>query len=133
MAVAMRYGTPGESSGGAGGSTGGGYSRDLLWTNPSPTTNFSAKTISVDLSDYSWFAVEIQFQTSQNVNPALQEFRVDEVQKLLVLTSTSNNRTGGRHITWNATAKTLTFDGATYNGASNNSYCIPLRIYGIKF
>lgn len=133
MAIAMRYGTPGESSGGAGGSSGGGYSRDLLWTNPSPTTNFGAQSISVGLSDYSWFAVEIQFQTTQTDNPALQEFRVDEVRKLINLASNTSNRTGGRHVTWSASAKTLTFDGASYNGASNNSYCIPLRIYGIKF
>lgn len=103
-----------------------------LWENASPTSSFGAQSISVDLSGYSWFAIEIQFQTSQTDNPALQEFRVDEVRKLINLASSTNNRTGGRHVTWSASAKTLTFDGAYYNGSANNSYCIPLRIYGIK-
>lgn len=132
MAIAMRYGTPGESSGGAGGSSGGGYRRDLLWTNPSPTANFGAQSISVDLSDYSWFAVELQFSTTDGI-PALQEFRVDEVQKVLAIVARTLNRVGGRRVTWSASAKTLTFEGAYYNGGANNAYAIPLRIYGIKF
>lgn len=30
----------------------GGCKTDLLWTNPSPTSNFSAQTVSLDLSEY---------------------------------------------------------------------------------
>lgn len=37
----------------------------LLWTNPNPTSAFAAQTISVDISEYSFVAIE--FKTHKNV------------------------------------------------------------------
>jgi hypothetical protein len=47
------YMNKGGSSGG-----GGGYSETLLWTNPSPRSNFAAQTLDIELGDYEWYKIE---------------------------------------------------------------------------
>lgn len=36
----------------------------LLWTNPSPTSDFASQTISLDLKDYTFVAIELIFSKS---------------------------------------------------------------------
>lgn len=38
---------------------------DLLWTNASPTSSFSAQTVSLDLSDYNVFLLRCRTATTQ--------------------------------------------------------------------
>lgn len=103
-----------------------------LWENASPTSSFAAQTISCDLSGYDFFGVVLRFAAGTADNAMMQIFTVDETRKTLVIIANNANRTGGRHVTWSASAKTLTFDGAYYNGAANNANAIPVYIYGIK-
>lgn len=44
-----------------------GMSIDLLWTNPSPGSNFGAQTISLDLSGYSFVIVFFSFDPQSSV------------------------------------------------------------------
>lgn len=121
--IAMQYGAQGKSSS---------PRISLIWENTSPTTAFAAQSIPADLSGCRFFGVVIRFSTSTADNPPMQIFEVDSEQKELVISGTNNNRTGGRHVTYDPAAKTLTFDGAYYNGSSGNGNCIPLRVYGIS-
>lgn len=108
-----------------------GKSLTSLWGNPSPSSNFIAQSIGVDLSDYDYFAVALRFSTGTNDNPPLQAFAVDEVRKELPIQGTQSNKNGGRHVTYSIANKTLTFDAAYYDGQSNNSYAIPIAVYGV--
>lgn len=108
-----------------------GKSLTSLWGNPSPGSNFAAQSIGVDLSDYDYFAVALRFSTGTNDNPPLQVFAVDEVRKELPIQGTQSNKNGGRHVTYSIANKTLTFDAAYYDGQSNNSYAIPIAVYGV--
>lgn len=107
--------------------------RDLLWTNPSPTSSFGARTISLDLSAYSY--VEIEYNIWTNI----QHYE------------TTGAITKGRTIrmamysdyAWYRTAQTsnsgVTFGeakGYTSYGSSstvdNINALIPYKIWGIK-
>lgn len=52
-----------------GGGSGGGTEMELLWENPTPTSNFAAQTIEMDLSEYD--KIEICFYTRTGNNNAL--------------------------------------------------------------
>ena len=126
MDIKMRYGS------GAGNSSLRAVHIDRLWENPDPTVSFPPQSIDVDLTGYRFFSVVLQFATDTDDNPPMQFFEVDETRKELVINGTSTNRVGGRHVTYDSAAGTLTFDTGYYNGAAANGNAIPLRIYGIS-
>lgn len=125
MAVAMRYGS------GEGGNRSAGVSMKLLWTNPNPTANFAAQTVSLDLSGYDAYGVVSMFSASYQYTMPLCVFPCDINHKAYVMCNarTANN-TGGRLINFSTTG--LAFEAASYSGSTNNSYCIPYKIYGIR-
>lgn len=128
MAIAMRYGTPGEGSGSGGGSSGG-VRVDLLWTNPNPTSNFSAQTVSIDLSGYD--AVRITFIANMG-SPVCytQEADIDSYDHLLSVVSAAPARQS-RSFTLSSTGIVFA-NGATGN-TSGSQYGVPIKIWGIKF
>lgn len=111
-----------------------GFKMELLWTNPSPTSSFSAQDVSVDLTDYNWFAILYRFGISSGTqdDQPLAVFHTDEQTKRLPITASGNNRTGGRTLLYSFTGKEISFRAASYNGAESNSNAIPVEIYGIK-
>ncbi len=108
----------------------GGVKMDLLWTNPNPTSSFSAQTISLDLSEYQLVFVVCKGDTTgTNYTTALAEFNT------LTQIGTINGYTRFRAFT--ATATGVQFGGGykqtSYsNDGSDNSATIPYHIYGIK-
>lgn len=108
-----------------------GLDMDLLWTNSSPTTAFSAQTIAIDLSGYIMVYIEARWAT-------------DDAGKLSAI-----SRVGyGGYISafynakqsrgFDVTSSGVQFYDAVYGAtatttmATNNSQSIPLRIYGIR-
>lgn len=110
----------------------GGMKMDLLWTNPSPTSEFSAQTVSVDLSGYDAFYVECTVQSSY---PTLKSSSVI----LANSSSTCSGIDGGGYVrsrTITCNNNGFTTESGRYvqkdgQGVANDS-CIPYRIYGIK-
>ena len=101
---------------------------ELLWTNASPTSNFAAQNISLDLSGYDEALVYFRVATDQygiiSARGAIGDGAV---------TSFIWGDTGGYGHRWtDLTTTQVKFYGASYNKASNNKYCIPVAIYGIK-
>lgn len=107
-----------------------GIDMDLLWENASPTSSFSAQTISLDLSEYRLIFVVCKGDTGDTNYPtALAEFNT------LTQIGTFNGYT--RFRTFTATATGVQFGGGykqtSYsNDSSDNSATIPYKIYGIK-
>lgn len=106
-----------------------GLDMDLLWTNSAPTSSFSAQTLSIDMSDYNMIFVIATSRTDLDVRfTAL--FNVGTYTARLCTTFTGTNVYTTRNV--NLTSASLGFEGG-YNGSTaNNSYCIPLYIYGVR-
>lgn len=124
--VSMQFGKPGTASGG--GSSGGGLSLTLLWENSSPSSNFGAQTISIDLSGYTLVLIEQDPFGNDTLDVTIG--LVGTGLKLYALANTNTNRNGARNLT--ITTSGISFTACTYNGTTNNAYCKPLKIYGIK-
>lgn len=107
-----------------------GLNMDLLWTNSTPTSSFSAQTISLDLSEYRLIFVVCKGDTGgTNYPTALADFNT------LTQIGTFNGYTRFRAFT--ATATGVQFGGGykqtSYsNDSSDNSATIPYKIYGIR-
>lgn len=108
----------------------------LLWTNSSPTSSFTAKTVSLDLSEYS--AIEIEFKHASSSNSFLyQKCKIpsDDMSLFYMTGKGTYFELESRAVT--VTTSGVTFaDGrraqATWTASSDNIRCVPTRIFGIK-
>ena len=103
---------------------------ELLWTNPSPTSNFAAQTISLDLSSYTFIGVYYEFQPNDGYGRLF--FGIKDIKTHCTL---NQNTRVVRHFM--ATDTGVAFEvgkAAWYNAslADSNAYMIPRYIYGIK-
>lgn len=108
----------------------------LLWTNSSPTSSFTAKTVSLDLSAYS--AIEIEFKHANSSNSFLyQKFKIpsDDMSLFYMTGKGTYFELESRAVTVTTTGVTFA-DGrraqATWTASSDNIRCVPTRIFGIK-
>ena len=112
----------------------------LLWENSSPVSAFAAQTISIDLSDYNWVKVESSPYTGYTDQQTVNEFQCPGVGDTFVPTKRTNISSSSgwwhasRPITIKNTGITFGAGGFRYNTTQteNNSYGIPLRIWGLK-
>lgn len=114
------------------------YFKELLWTNSDPSSNFTAKTVSLDLSDYD--AVVILYHaTTSGSNSYLTSAVIGETASMDAWTSigTSGQAILHRHRLADVTATGVTFGtceqkrvNVTTASTNDNSGCIPMYIYG---
>ena len=113
----------------------------LLWTNASPTSEFDAQTISLDLSGYDYIAVE------HKVYASVDQYRTDfgavgtafgliQLSGGTGYSASASNQPANRLCTAN-TSSIVFGDGYRSNSGSSsydlqNGRCIPTRIWGIK-
>ena len=118
----------------------GAQTKTLLWTNASPTSNFAAQTVGLALSSYD--AVEIEYYGSTNKSASyIIKIKIGESS---LLTGYLNPQTTKGYINLLSRSISVTTSGITFDSgvakrtadsstvATNNSYCIPYKIYGIK-
>lgn len=99
----------------------------LLWTNPSPTSNYSGGTISVNLSNYTGILVKIKDNTGAN------GWSITYIDKSLPSNQALRASTSERQRIITSISDTGVVFGAGYNASTqNNSYAIPWEIYGIS-
>lgn len=113
-----------------GGGGGGGGAWTELWTNPNPTSNFAAQTVSLDLSGWSFIAIVTSFSASHDY----------QTTHLVRVGDTSPLDTGNLFTTM-YTAKrsaSVSSNGVTFSTGYRNTtettgtnYCIPLAVYGV--
>lgn len=106
--------------------------RKSLWTNSSPTSSFTAKTVlsnDADLAECD--AVEIYYRHSTTDDRVYCVTGDVGTKVPLTVQGMEYNRTGGRIATVNSNG--ITFGAASYNTNSNNTYAIPTKIVGIKY
>lgn len=136
MPIAMQYGSGNYTAqnmpqSGGGGSSGG-IEIKLLWTNPNPNALFNSQTISLDLSGYDAVGIIVNFYVQ---NPCfmlpMQILPCDSnYSHRITISQSLGNYTGGRQVDFLPTG--LQIGAGYYNGAANNTACVPYQIYGIK-
>lgn len=103
---------------------------NLLWENPSPTSNFSAQTITLANSNYDYLIVEIK------VDASTERYVCQTVKKgasgRLMIVNGQTNRTGMRNFDFISDTQ-ISFDGAYWATSSSTTDLIPFRIYGGRF
>ena len=115
---------------------GGKMKLELLWTNPTPNGNYGGRTISIDLSKYRYCVIDAKHDASQStdfysasgsdaiISPVLSGTTYDrylaigDVRREVLVIGT--------------TAVTFGNGESNVGGGSNNIWCMPLHIYGIK-
>lgn len=127
--VSMQFGKPGgvAQNGGSGGS---GFQFDLLWTNPSPESNFAAQTITIDLTKYSFLLICYnQTPTGARWGSVFQPKDGNQYFVTIGIDSTSNNYYYKRAAA--ATDTGIAFTTGYQNTTSGSGYAVPKYIYGI--
>ncbi len=113
------------------------YPLTLLWTNPSPTSAFSAQTLNLNLNNYNAILILSTYSTSystlifENIVFLVPEIKDGTIQTRIHGWGRDNNYNLTRYYT--ITNTSIAIDGGAYNGSNNTSYMIPWKIYGIKF
>lgn len=103
----------------------------LLWTNSSPNSNFTAKTVNLGTSEYKYFKIFAKLSTTNNLMQ-MQEVCAGYPGRLQ-LETTSRTETYFRDFT--STASSIAFKDAkirTTSESVSNNLMIPLYIIGYK-
>lgn len=109
---------------------GGGGSWTSLWTNSAPSSNFSAQTVPLDLSGYTWVAIIAHMSTSGTADTT----HFVRVGSSVVLNCPNLGSTQYFYKREASVASNgITFGTGYRNntGTSGANYCIPIAIYGI--
>ena len=107
--------------------SGGNSKPVLLWTNPTPSANFSNQTISLDLSDYDAVLILVKHGTAQSADVSYDQYHcvcytpVGVTGAYISAPSQSNYR-----------SYNVTTTGVTFVTASNVAASIPCKIWGVK-
>lgn len=130
----------------------GGKNIDLLWTNASPSTAFTAQTVSLNLSKYEQIIIQGAGTTTyaqryaDGTTTALPSavcivfyanMNVSQVWTPFGCSAGGNGATTwGRQVTTSSTGITFgagqRFQGASSTPSTDNTYAIPMRIWGVK-
>lgn len=93
---------------------------ELLWDNPAPSSSFTSKTVSIDLSNYE--SVIVRCNSTDTLIPkgtSGYAMQFDSTWAFYRKTTVSNNG--------------VTFGNGHGNNGDNPSHCIPTKIYGVGF
>lgn len=109
----------------------GGAKMDLLWTNPSPTSAFAGKTISIDLSNYDLIIIDHYTNNAvgSDTQQHMQQILLKEVGQGFLISGFNYYQRRKVSLIDNTG---ITFGGGWYIAQADNSVCIPQKIYGIK-
>ena len=115
----------------------------LLWTNSSPNGSFAAQTVAIPLSDYSFVVIEYgvdgvgtlltSFLPVPTLPPPEGYSSYNELQGMYV--TSSNGRMAKRYLQISTTGIVFgsgtRFDNYNSGNSTDNSVCIPTRIWGL--
>ena len=102
----------------------------LLWTNPSPTSEFASQTISLDLTEY--VGVIVEFITTAGTNALGSRLYCKKTDNYGNLGAgfTSDNGHARNVLSVNNTG--IEFGNALVATSQTNNSVVPIKIYGVK-
>ena len=107
----------------------------LLWTNPSPTSAFAKQTISLDLKDYTFVAIELVTSAS-SYNESVRGITILPKLNITSYAYVMFNYGGtlsavGRQVT-SITDTSISFGTSLWIGETTTDRGIPIKIWGIR-
>ena len=132
--VTMQFGKPSAAANQGGGSSGGKLA--LLWENPSPSSDYSGGTLSIDLSGYDCIVVTSGYTGTSPVFNA-SAFKGETTRISAVVHASTNNNLIVRP--YDVSDSSIVIGNCTLytqgqsSGADRPGYLKPIKIYGIKF
>ena len=109
---------------------GGGSSWTSLWTNSDPSSNFSAQTVPIDLSNWNLIAILAKPQTTGSTTSVFRA-AVGTENILSVPNIGSTQYFYKRNATVTTSGITFSTGYRNTNGTTGAGYCIPTAVYGI--
>ena len=109
-----------------------GITMKVLWENPNPTAEFAAQTINVNLSGYTHYEVLFALNSASYKDLQLSTGIVPIDKRAFLCYGWGDVNTVGTRNVSAITSNSIAFTVGYYNKATNNSYVIPIAIYGIK-
>lgn len=109
--------------------------KELLWSNPSPTSEFAAQTITLTKSatDFDTLMVVMQYANT-NTSTGISFISTSGINEIMV---GQNNGAAISKRDVTVSDKSVTFSTGRYNAASSEgsaaSMCVPIAIYGLYF
>lgn len=114
--------------------SGSSFSIDLLWTNASPTSSFTAQSLNVDTTGYEYFLVIFRAYAANDAEASLKYSIVVEDKNdtyACIMSPVSTTTVHRRTVT--ITDSTIAFsDGKYPNSQTDNNFLIPFEVYGMK-
>lgn len=109
----------------------------LLWTNPDPSAEFAAQTISLNLTGYYGALVVSRPQAVSNINVSAICLKGDRAELVAVRTGKLVVRNLGSGTVDGVSDSGVNFSGglsiATYGQeTSSNTVCVPVYIFGLR-
>lgn len=108
----------------------GGVKRDLLWSNPNPTSNFEPQTISLDLSDYG--LIYITFKIYNDNVVGLEKTSIVGNKDRIVGVNAEASALVTYYRPFESNQNSVMFENGYRNATVTNTRCVPIQIYGIK-
>lgn len=108
----------------------GGMKMDLLWTNPSPTSDFATQAVSLDLTDYQFLIIDCVWSTQHTSYSTFFLCKQGETASVLLSNPTNTGVLGTRYVTVSTTG--VVISDAKNGTTTSNNVVIPKKIYGIK-
>ena len=102
----------------------------LLWTNPSPTTEFAGQTVSLDLTEYAGVIVEFITSAGTNVLGSRLYCKKTDNYGNLGAGFVSDNGCARNVLSVNNTG--IEFGNALIATSQTNNLVVPIKIYGVK-
>ena len=106
---------------------GGGFKMTKLWENPSPTSSFSAQSVTLSSGDYDLLVIRGVWSTQSNNKSVICPNIVKSGETFRM---TSPNGGGNTYYVREGSVSGTT---VTFQTGSDADYIIPIDIYGIKF
>ena len=104
---------------------------DLVWENPHPSSDFSAQTVPLDLSDYDMVMIECKMSSS-GTSRSEHFCRVGNMMIMQMANLAGSNYIYKRQATVSTSGVTFTTGYRTTTDTTGASYLTPVAIYGIK-
>lgn len=105
------------------------YDKKLLWENLKPTNSFTGQDITLLSDDYDYLVWVVKIKSSENYNISVVSLKGYGA----TFNDVSNDFNARRTITYKSNTK-FTANNVWRNGSSSDqSYLIPIAIYGGKF
>lgn len=115
-----------------------GMQMELLWENASPTSEFAAQTLNLDLSEYALIAIQVYINSTTD-NLYIPQFYFIKVDEECTINFTyPYDYIYSRAISMYSPGELYFWPGTYHNSYGSNNYTIannllvPIKIYGIK-